>query len=91
MKNHFYIPSSQSQMDDVPLWDLELLDDENGKASVPVNSFMQHVDLLHSDDGIGFKKEYNYILSSSSGKKGIKIFVVANHGLLIYTFFRPSR
>merc|ERR1719422_2695845 len=37
MKNHFYIPSSQSQRDDLPLWDLESLDNESGKTPVPAN------------------------------------------------------
>jgi len=69
MKNHFYIPSSQSQRDDVPLWDLESLDNETGKTPVPANIFPQHVELLHADGGIGFQKEYDYILSSTSGKK----------------------
>lgn len=70
MKNHFYIPSSQSQRDDVPLWDLESLDNDSGKTPVPANIFVQHVDLLHGDGGIGFQKEYDYILSSTSPKKG---------------------
>ena len=70
MKNHFYIPSSQSQRDDVPLWDLESLDNDSGKTPVPANIFVQHVDLLHGDGGIGFQKEYDYILSSTSPKTG---------------------
>ena len=41
MKNHFYIPSSQSQRDDLPLWDLESLDNESGKTPVPANIFPQ--------------------------------------------------
>jgi len=69
MKNHFYIPSSQSQRDDVPLWDLESLDTENGKTPVPANMFLQHVQLLHADGGHGFHKEYDYIANSIQGKK----------------------
>ena len=41
MKNHFYIPSSQSQRDDLPLWDLESLDNESGKTPIPANIFPQ--------------------------------------------------
>ena len=41
MKNHFYIPSSRSQRDDLPLWDLESLDNESGKTPVPANIFPQ--------------------------------------------------
>ena len=47
MKNHFYIPSSQSQRDDLPLWDLESLDNESGKTPVPANIFPQ---VPHDDD-----------------------------------------
>ena len=42
MKNHFYIPSSQSQRDDLPLWDLESLDNESGKTPVPANILYFH-------------------------------------------------
>ena len=49
MKNHFYIPSSQSQRDDLPLWDLESLDNENGKTPVLANIFPQ---VPHDDDEI---------------------------------------
>ena len=49
MKNHFYIPSSQSQRDDLPLWDLESLDNESGKTPVPANIFPQ---VPHDDDEI---------------------------------------
>jgi len=70
MKNHFYIPSSQSQRDDLPLWDLESLDNESGKTPIPANIFPQHVDLLHADGGLGFQKEYDYIQAATSEKKG---------------------
>ena len=83
MKNHFYIPSSQSQRDDVPLWDLESLDNETGKTPVPANIFPQHVELLHADGGIGFQKEYDYILSSTSGKKGGNMHFYCGHCTLL--------
>ena len=51
MKNHFYIPSSQSQRDDLPLWDLESLDNESGKTPVPANIFPQ---VPYDDDDFFF-------------------------------------
>ena len=46
MRNRFYIPSSVSQRDDMPLWDLESLENETMKSVVPSNLFAQHCDML---------------------------------------------
>ena len=67
MRNRFYIPSSVSQRDDLPLWDLESLENETMKSSVvPASLFIQHCDLLAQDNNLGFKKEFDCIMSSSS-------------------------
>ena len=67
MKNHFYIPSSISQRDDMPLWDLESLENDSNKSPIPQSVFVQHVDILHADENLGFKREFDYILSAASG------------------------
>eukprot|EP00092_Neocalanus_flemingeri_P005720 GFUD01006160.1.p1 GENE.GFUD01006160.1~~GFUD01006160.1.p1 ORF type:complete len:1193 (+),score=156.97 GFUD01006160.1:67-3645(+) len=66
MRNHFYIPSSISQRDDMPLWDLESLDSDSHKMPIPTNVFVQHVDMLHADENMGFRKELDYILSAAN-------------------------
>lgn len=67
MRNHFYIPSSISQRDDLPLWDLESLENDSHKSPIPRNVFVQHVDMLHADENLGFRKEFDYILSTVNG------------------------
>ena len=67
MRNHFYIPSSISQRDDMPLWDLESLENDSHKSPIPRNVFVQHVDMLHADENLGFRKEFDYILSTANG------------------------
>ena len=69
MRNRFYIPSSGSQRDDLPLWDLESLENETYKSSVPSHLFAQHTHMLASDANLGFRKEFDFIISSSSGPK----------------------
>merc|ERR1719225_1272007 len=44
MRNRFYIPSSVSQRDDLPLWDLESLENETYKSTVPSQLFAQHTE-----------------------------------------------
>ena len=72
MRNRFYIPSSTSQRDDLPLWDLESVDLEPHKAGVPVSVFSQHTEGNHEDNNLGFRKELEFILTSreQSGKQG---------------------
>jgi len=67
MRNHFYIPSSTSQRDDMPLWDLESLENDSHKSPIPRCGFVQHVDMLHADENLGFRKEFDYILSAANG------------------------
>ena len=67
MKNHFYIPSSISQRDDMPLWDLESLENDSNQSPIPRIVFVQHVDMLHADENLGFRKELDYILSVANG------------------------
>lgn len=67
MRNRFYIPSSVSQRDDMPLWDLESLENESLKSLVPGNLFVQHCEMLAQDNSLGYKKELDYILASSAG------------------------
>ena len=69
MRNHFYIPSSTSQRDDMPLWDLESLENESHKSPISRNKFVHHVDMLYADDNLGFKSEFDYILSTANGLK----------------------
>ena len=69
MRNQFYIPSSGSQRDDLPLWDLESLENETYKSSVPSHLFAQHAHMLAADSNLGFRKEFDFIISSSSGPK----------------------
>ena len=67
MRNRFYIPSSGSQRDDMPLWDLESLDNETFRASVPSHLFAQHTDMLAADNNLGFRKELDLIISGWAG------------------------
>ena len=67
MRNHFYIPSSISQRDDMPLWDLESLENDSHKSPIPRSVFTQHVDMLRADENLGFRKEFDYILSAANG------------------------
>ena len=69
MRNRFYIPSSGSQRDDLPLWDLESLENETYKSSVPSHLFAQHTHMLASDANLGFRKEFDFIITSPSGPK----------------------
>ena len=69
MQCRFYIPSSGSQRDDLPLWDLESLENETYKSSVPSHLFAQHATMLASDANLGFRKEFDFIISSTSGPK----------------------
>ena len=69
MRNRFYIPGSISARDDMPLWDLESLENETYKSSVPSHLFAQHTAMLASDNNLGFRKEFDFIISSSSGPK----------------------
>ena len=69
MQCRFYIPSSGSQRDDLPLWDLESLENETYKSSVPSHLFAQHATMLASDANLGFRKEFDFIISSSSGPR----------------------
>ena len=71
MRNRFYIPSSVSQRDDMPLWDLESLENETLKTVVPGALFVQHCDMLAQDNSLGYKKELDYIISSSSTASSI--------------------
>ena len=67
MRNRFYIPSSVSQRDDLPLWDLESLENETYKSTVPSHLFAQHTEMLAADSNIGFRKEFDFIISSWTG------------------------
>ena len=67
MRNRFYIPSSVSQRDDMPLWDLESLEQDTMKSIIPAILFIQHCDMLAQDNNLGFKKEFDYILNSTNG------------------------
>ena len=66
MRNHFYIPSSISQREDMPLWDLESLETDSNKSPIPRSVFAQHVEMLHADENFGFKKEFDNILSAAN-------------------------
>ena len=69
MRSRFYIPSSGSQRDDLPLWDLESLENETYKSSVPSHLFAQHTVMLASDSNLGFRKEFDFIISCTSPPK----------------------
>ena len=71
MRNRFYIPGSISARDDMPLWDLESLDQvdsvtisqchhyyhlqESLKSSVPGGLWVQHCTLLAGDSNLGWR------------------------------------
>ena len=67
MRNRFYIPSSGSQRDDLPLWDLESLENETYKSSVPSQLFAQHTDMLAADSNLGFRRELELLLANWAG------------------------
>ena len=72
MRNRFYIPESISARDDMPLWDLESLDQvdsvtisqchhyyhlqESLKSSVPGGLWVQHCQLLAGDSNLGYRR-----------------------------------
>ena len=71
MRNRFYIPRSVSARDDMPLWDLESLENESLRSAVPGPVFVSHCDLLAQDNNLGYKKELDYIASSSSAATSV--------------------
>ena len=71
MRNRFYIPRSVSAWDDMPLWDLESLENESLRSAVPGPVFVSHCDLLAQDNNLGYKKELDYIASSSSAATSV--------------------
>ena len=87
MRNRFYIPSSVSQRDDMPLWDLESLEQETMKSIVPASLFIQHCDILAQDNNMGFKKEFDYILASLNGPSAHKAATMGKNGILFQFLF----
>ena len=71
MRNRFYIPRSVSARDDMPLWDLESLENESLRSVVPGSVFVSHCDLLAQDNNLGYKKELDYIASSASAATSV--------------------